>query len=173
MVFSKHNAGKGEDAVNSCSISLSHPIIPSEPSYSGCLLTLTEVTQIWGTQKRFLNTISQLVLLTCTVAGEYLPDTLYSMVKLTSYCKNLHERVGLAVGWLRKLKQREAGPPQYCPAAFAPLPIHTGSCLFTSWWVTQFTSSLTVWLNFGNPIKDKLTIYFYGMKRKQKDLIRA
>lgn len=106
-----------------------YPILSPHPSQAiqgaTVSLTLTEVTQIWGTQKHFLNTISQLVLLTCTVAGEYLPDTLYSTVKLTSYCKNLHERVGLAVGWLCKLKQREAGPPQYCPAAFAPLPVHT------------------------------------------------
>lgn len=36
MFFSKHKAGKRENAVNYCSISLFHPIAPCKPSYSGC-----------------------------------------------------------------------------------------------------------------------------------------
>lgn len=44
-----------------------------------------------------LNTISKLMLLTCTDAGEYLSDTLYGQVELTSYSKNLCETVDLAV----------------------------------------------------------------------------
>lgn len=68
-----------------------------------------------------LNTISKLVLLTCTDAGEYLSDTLYGQVELTSYSKNLRETVDLAVRRLQ-IKPTRCWPTTVLPSSISTSP---------------------------------------------------
>lgn len=132
MVFLKHKAGKREDAVNYCSTPLSHPIIPSKPSYSGCnsAAHADRSNTNMRNRKAFVKYNQQISVIKCRDAGDYLPDTLYSKLKLTCYCEKLRETVDPAVRWLCKLKQHDAGPPQHCPAALAHLLVHTRHLLF-------------------------------------------
>lgn len=98
----KHGAGKGEGAVKSCSISLSHSVIPSQPSYSRCTSVVHHAwsdTNLRNT-KAFAKHSPQLGITGTHRAGKYLPGTLYRMNKWPSSHRNLRGPTDLAARWL-------------------------------------------------------------------------